>query len=267
MSAALLDVVPLWALFLALVVASLLIDECGFRFGRRRAGRAEKESDAIVGSMVAAELGLLAFLLAFTFGIGASRFEARRQIMLDEANAIGTTYLRAAMLSTPEREDARRLLKEYVDVRIEAATGTPLDEVIRRSEAIHGRLWTDAVTAAARDVRSVPVGLFIQSLNDVIDLHAKRVTAVLRSRMPIVIWGVLFAVALLSFLAMGYQAGLTRASRSPAVVLIALTFSAVVWLVADLDRPGQGFLRVTQQPMIDLRNSMDHEPSSSPGLP
>ena len=156
MSAALLDVVPLWALFLALVVASLLIDECGFRFGRRRAGRAEKESDAIVGSMVAAEFGLLAFLLAFTFGIGASRFEARRQIMLDEANAIGTTYLRAAMLSTPEREDARRLLKEYVDVRIEAATGTPLDEVIRRSEAIHGRLWTDAVTAAARDATIRP---------------------------------------------------------------------------------------------------------------
>jgi hypothetical protein len=183
--------------------------------------------------MVAAELGLLAFLLAFTFGIGASRFEARRQIMLDEANAIGTTYLRAAMLSTPEREDAQRLLKEYVDVRIGAATGTPLDEVIRRSEAIHRRLWTDAVTAAARDVRSVPVGLFIQSLNDVIDLHAKRLTAVLRSRMPIVVWGVLFAVALLSFFAMGYQAGLTRAGRSPAVVLIALTFSAVVWLVAD----------------------------------
>lgn len=190
------------------------------------------------------------------------------EIMLDEANAIGTTYLRAAMLSAPEREDARRLLKEYVDVRIGAATGTTsLDEVIRRSEAIHGRLWTDAVTAAARDVRSVPVGLFIQSLNEVIDLHAKRLTAVLRSRMPIVVWGVLFAVALLSFFAMGYQAGLTRARRSPAVVLIALSFSAVVWLVADLDRPGEGFLRVTQQPMIDLRNSMDHEPSSSAGLP
>jgi len=75
--------------------------------------------------MVAAELGLLAFLLAFTFGIGASRFEMRRQILIDEANAIGTTYLRAAMLPTPQREDARRLLKEYVDVRIGGATGTP----------------------------------------------------------------------------------------------------------------------------------------------
>jgi hypothetical protein len=267
MSAVPLDVVPLWALFLALVAASLLIDEYGFRFGRRRAGHAEKESDAIVGSMVAAELGLLAFLLAFTFGIGASRFEMRRQIMLDETNAIGTTYLRAAMLPTAERDDVRRLLKEYVDVRIGAAMGTPLDEVIRRSETIHEHLWTDAVAAAAQDERSVPVGLFVQSLNDVIDLHAKRVTAVIRSRMPLVVWGVLFAVALLSFLAMGYQAGLTRANRSPAVVLIALTFAAVIWLVADLDRPGQGFLRVTQQPMIDLRNSMDDKPSSSARLP
>src|SRR5215510_14417765 len=93
-----LDVLPLWALFLVLLVGNLLLDEFGFRFGRLRARRTEKESDAAVSAIVASELGLLAFMLAFSFGIAASRFDLRRTTVLNEANAIGTAYLRAAML-------------------------------------------------------------------------------------------------------------------------------------------------------------------------
>src|SRR5690349_2975430 len=94
-----LDVLPLWALFMALLLGNLLLDECGFRIGRLRAARrTERESDAAVGTIVTAELGLLAFLLAFSFQIVVSRFDVRRHVLLDEANAIGTSYLRAAML-------------------------------------------------------------------------------------------------------------------------------------------------------------------------
>src|SRR5262245_30826505 len=97
-SSAPLDVLPLWALCVALLVGNLLFGECGFRLGRLRARRTNKESDATVGAIVAAELGLVAFLLTFTFGIVVTRFDLRRQVLLNEANAIGTTYLRAAML-------------------------------------------------------------------------------------------------------------------------------------------------------------------------
>ena len=76
-------------------------------------------------------------------------------------------------------------------------------------------------------------------------------------------WIVLFAVGFLSFFAIGYQAGLTRASRSPTAIVLAMTFVSVIWLVADLDRPGEGFLRVSQQPMIDLRKMMDGAPAAS----
>jgi hypothetical protein len=178
-----LDVLPLWALLISLLVGILLMHECGFRFGRMRGRHAEqKESDSSVGGIVAAELGLFAFLLAFSFGIAASPFDLRRQVLLDEANAIGTTYLRTAMLPEMQRAPARRLLREYVDVRLAAASGAPIDEALRRAEAIHRELWTEAVGAAGQDPRSVPTGLFIQSLNELIDLHAKRVLASLRNR-------------------------------------------------------------------------------------
>jgi hypothetical protein len=254
------DVLPLWALFMALLIGNLLFDECGFRLGRLRAGRTQKESDAAVGTIVTAELGLLAFLLAFSFGIVVSRYDVRRHVLLDEANAIGTAYLRAAMLPDTQRASIRHLLREYTDVRILATTGAPIDQVLRRSEEIHQQLWTEAIAAAGHDARSVPTGLFIQSLNEVIDLHAARLMAALRSRMPLPVWIVLFAVGFLSFFTMGYQAGLTRATRSPATIVLALTFVSVIWLVADLDRPSEGFLDVSQQPMIDVRRMMDSAP-------
>ena len=177
------DVLPLWALFVALLIGNFLLEECGFRLGRLRAGRTQKESDATVGAIVAAELGLLAFLLAFSFGIAASRFDLRRHVLLDEANAVGTAYLRAAMLPEAQGASIRHLLREYTDVRLQATTGTPIDQVLRRSEGIHQQLWTEAVAAAGHDARSVPTGLFIQSLNEVIDLHASRIMAALRNRM------------------------------------------------------------------------------------
>jgi len=255
-----LDVLPLWALFMALLLGNLLLDECGFRVGRLRARRTQKESDAAVNTIVTAELGLLAFLLAFSFQIVVSRFDVRRHVLLDEANAIGTSYLRAAMLPDTQGASIRHLLREYTDVRIQATTGASLDQVLRRSEKIHQQLWTEAVAAAGHDARSVPTGLFIQSLNEVIDLHAARVMAALGSRMPLIVWIVLFAVGFLSFFTMGYQAGLTRTSRSTATIVLALTFVSVIWLVADLDRPGEGVLGVSQQPMIEVRRMMDTPP-------
>src|SRR6516162_6932392 len=114
-----LDYIPLWALVGSTVVLTFLAVEAGFRVGRWRQRRAEHERETPVGAIAAAILGLLAFLLAFTFGMAASRFENRRKLVLDEANAIGTTYLRAALVPEPHRTQIRTLLRDYVDVRLE----------------------------------------------------------------------------------------------------------------------------------------------------
>ena len=128
------DVVPLWAVFFGTLASILLLVELGHRIGRWRRARSQGEKEAPVGGMVTAELGLLAFLLAIAFSLAANRFEDRRAVLLDEANAIGTCYLRAAMLPEPHRTEVRRMLREYVDVRLAGARGHWVQDAIRRSE-------------------------------------------------------------------------------------------------------------------------------------
>ena len=255
MQGGLLDALPLWGLFLAIVALVLISIEGGYRLGNYRRSRSNTEKEAPVGAMVGSTLGLLAFFLAFTFGFAADRFDTRRQVLLDEANAIGTAYLRAGMLPD-RREEIRVLLRDYVDTRLNAAQSGRIAEGIRRSEQLQEQLWTQAVALGETHPTSIVVGLFVQSLNEVIDLHAKRVAVGVRNRIPGVIWVALFAIAVLSLTAMGYHAGLAATSRSPAVLVVAFTFSAVIGVIADLDRPQDGFLRTSQQAMIDLQQSM-----------
>jgi hypothetical protein len=252
---ALIDHLPLWLFLPLTTVVALLSVEAGYRLGGFRRPHSPEEKESTVGSMVGATLGLLAFMLAFTFGLAGSRFEDRRQVLLSEANAIGTTYLRAAMLPEPMRTEAQNLLREYVDVRLEAVQPGKLEQAISKSEELQNKLWSVAVAATEKD-RSPITGLFVESLNEVIDVHAKRVMAGVRSRVPGMIWVVLYLLAILAMLMIGYHEGLTKSRRSIAVIALVLGFSSVLYLIADLDRPVQGTLRVSQQAMIDLRRSM-----------
>ena len=255
-SAGPLDLLPIWGVFLATVAVVLLAVEGGFRLGQYRRRRSEQEDRPPVGEMVAATLALLAFMLAFTFGLAASRFDVRRGLVIDEANAIGTTYLRAGLLPEPHRSDVRSLLREYVDVRLEAVQPGKLSRSIGRSEELHARLWAHAVAVGEKNPGSIVVGLFIASLNEVIDLHAKRLALGVRNRIPGTIWAALYFVAIIGTSVMGYHAGLAGSGRSLAILPLVLAFSVVITLIADLDRPQEGFLRVGQQPMIDLQRTM-----------
>jgi hypothetical protein len=254
---ALLDHLPLWALYVATLAIVLLSIEAGFRLGRRRIRTREREKESSVGEMVGASLGLLALLLAFTFGFAASRFETRRQVFLDEVNAIGTAYLRAALLPESDRTDTRNLLRHYLDIRIEAVRSGKIEEAIRQSEELQASLWTRAVVLGQKNPTSIVIGLFVQSLNDLIDLHTKRVAAGLRSRIPGVIWFVLYAITILAMGEMGYHTGLAGKRRPLAIPAVALAFAAVILLIADLDRPREGLIQVNQQSMAELRKMME----------
>ena len=192
-----------------------------------------------MGAVVGATLGLLAFLLAFTFGMAASRYDTRRQLVLQEANAIGTTYLRAEMLPEPQRSEIRNLLREYAALRVGGVSSIMTPRVMAQSGALHDRLWADAVAVGAQSPNSIVVGLFIQSLNEMIDLDATRVTAG-RSRIPDTIWLALYLVTILTMAAMGYQFGLTGEHSWPVTILLTLVFTTVILLIADLDRPQAG---------------------------
>lgn len=249
----LLDSWPLWLIYVVTVLLLLLSVEIGRRLGLRRRTAEDKESS--IGPMVGTMLGLLAFLLAFTFGLAASRFDARKSLVLSEANAVGTTYLRAAMLPAPHDTVNRALLREYVDVRVEGVLSNQVEAALIRSEELQQELWTEAVSLKQEGYDTPLTGLYVASLNEVIDLHAMRIAAG-RNRIPGIIWLTLYAVAILAMGSMGYQAGLTGARNLGMLIIVVLVFSTVMVLIADLDRSQQGLISVSQQAMIDLQNSM-----------
>lgn len=255
-----LDGVPLWCIFSLAVLISLLAIESGYRLGRWRHEHAAGEKDAPTGAMVGAVLALLAFMLAFTFSLAASRFDARRMTILEESNAIGTAYLRTRLLPVPERNETASLLREYVDVRISSVEQRKIAEGVARSEELHEELWSRAMTAAEKNPNSIMTGLFIQSLNDVIDLHSKRLLIGVRSRVPQIIWIGLLSLSLIGMASIGYQAGLSLTRRSPAMLFLAVAFAGVLYLIVDLDRVGDGFLKVSQQSMADLQKTMQSGP-------
>ena len=252
-----LDRFPLGALMLFTVIIVLLSIECGHRLARFRPIRDQKTHEVPVGTMVGAVLGLLAFMLAFTFGFASSRFEDKKMVLIEESNAIGTAYLRAATMPEPITGETRNILREYVDVRLEYALGKKTDEAITRSQQLHDLLWLQSLAAAKNN--NSPVGaLFIQSINDVIDLHTKRLGVGLRNRVPDVIWVVLYSLIIVSMLGIGYQCGLMGGRRSLASLPLVFAFSAVLLLIIDLDRPGEGLLEINQQSMIDLKKSVSN---------
>lgn len=256
MSAEPLDAVPLPTLLVIATGLLWLALEGGYRFGQWRKSHAADEREQPVGAMVASILGLVALVLGFTFSLVATRFDARRMGVLEEANAIGTTLLRTNFLPESQQVESARLLREYVNLRIEGVQQRDrTGQYVSKSEALHASLWAQANSAGKRKGDSILTGLYIQSLNQVIDLHATRLLA-MRSRVPLVLWVSLCFLSTLGMGSVGYQSALAATRRSPAMLALVLAFATVLYLIVDLDRGQEGLFRVSQQPMLDLQKSI-----------
>jgi len=250
------DALPLWALFLLTVLMALLAAEGGYRLGLAWRERRPEEKEGAIGTMTGATLGLLAFLVAFVTSMAVSRFDNRRQLVIDEADSIGTTWLRAGYLDEPYRTEIRDLLRDYVDIRIHLPNLARLAEVRSRSEQIHGELWSRAEAVALQNPDSTTAALFISSLNDTIDLHTKRLIALTAGRLPETILIGIFLVAFLAMALLGFQNSFHGKRSEIALVGLVLVFSLLILLIIDLDRPNEGLLRVSQQAMIDLQQQL-----------
>lgn len=247
---------PLWSVFLASIVLCLAAVVMGTRLGRLSLLRnKKKEPDGPLGSIVGGLSALLAFILGFSFSMTASRFDTRKQLVLDQANALGTTYLRAALVPESPGLEIRQLLREYTDVLVEAKI-TNVDSALSQIDSLHGQLWNQTKSLVNQDMDSEVRSLFICSLNEVIDLHQMRKTIGLDRRIPGIVWVVLFLLTLLVMLAIGYQVAMSGARRMYGTPVLAMAFSLVILMIADIDRPGEGFMGVSQQPLIDTLESM-----------
>ena len=254
----LLDSLPVVAIFVLFVIVSLLCYEGGFRVGRWWQERTPGEQEGPTGMIVGSILALLAFLLAVTMSMASDRFDTRRAIVLDEANSIGTTYLRAGYLPEPASSQIRQLLREYVPLRIIVtdAKAADLAADIARSTEILTQVWTISEEVAKTTDQGDLVSLYLDSLNETIDLNETRVTAGLYARVPETILLLLIVGSVLGIGMVGYSAGLTERRSLISAVVLAIALGAVIMILVDLDRPREGFIQVSQQPLIDLQRQI-----------
>jgi hypothetical protein len=251
----LLDSLPILAVFALFVLVTMACYEGGFRIGRWWQERTPGEQEGPTGMLVGSILALLAFLLAVTMGMASDRFDTRRAIVLNEANAIGTTYLRAGYLPEPASSEIRELLREYVPLRIVLTDSDDVEADVAHSVAIQAQIWAIAENVARTTEQGDLTALFIESLNDTIDLHEARITA-RNGRVPETVVLLLVGGSALSLGMVGFSAGLTKRRSLASAVVLVLALGAVIMVVVDLDRPREGFIQVSQQPLIDVQRQI-----------
>jgi len=247
--------IPLWAVFFLTLLLVLVSVESGYQLASRK-HRSEVEKEAPVGAMVAALLGLLAFLLAFMFSMTVDKFFDRRVAQLNEVNAIRTVYLQASVIPEPHRTEVRNILRNYVDERLYWA-GVRTDPPIKTADELLDELWIH--TAAVGQNSSDVIAEFISSVNQVIALRTERLALRERSYLPDALWAGLYVLAFLALGVMGYHCGVAGTARSPVMLVIAIGFSLVIMMIADIERPDQGFITAPQQIMIELRDWMPRQ--------
>ena len=242
------------ALLLLLCLQAAL--ECGYRMGRRGRRRDPSET-AQSGTLQGSILGLLALLLGFSFAASSARFTARQELVVQEANAIGTAFYRADLLPEPQRGTLRELLLEYARARVSwygEFDSRRADAEARLSGALHAQLWDTALRGLERAPQASL--LVVPALNAMYDVHSAHLAAV-RRHLPGILLAVLGGCSLVAIATVGYGCGLTGRRNTTFTVPLAVLVASVLWLVIDLDYPRAGLVRITQDPLLDALAAME----------
>lgn len=253
-----LDQFPLWVIFIGTILVVLLASEVGFRLGLwLQAKYPGLGKSSMTGPLIGGMLGLLAFLQALTFGAAVGQHIDRKEMVVTEANAIGTAYLRAGFLDESDMSVSRDLLREYIEVRLTPQADPSLfDSALARSEEIHAQLWSIVEENVQQGKESAIMALYAGAINEVIDVHTLRLTAGER-RLPIGLVGLLYLALILSFGLLGLASS-DDGKRIPpqTILLFALVFILTMMLILDLNSPLSGLVTVTQEALEDLLRSL-----------
>jgi hypothetical protein len=215
--------------------------------------RAPRPQAAEIGTLTGAALGLVALLLSFSFAIALARYDVRRTMVLEEANALGSTANFALMLPEAAQKPILGLLRQYTEIRASLGVQydpTQFDRDIARSVALQGQLWQQAVVATAAAPQSLPAYRFVNSLNEVNNIHERRITA-LRYHVPSAVLLMLVAVTMVAMGFTGYNDGVGGARRRVPNLIMSVTVAVLIMLVIDLDRPARGLIHVPVQALLD----------------
>jgi hypothetical protein len=251
----------LWLILFAIILGTTAL---GLVLGHRMHHGSQHLREPF-GVLQAALLGLVGLLLAFGLALAVGRYESRRAAVVDDANAIGTTYLRAQTLAEPIRTESLELLKRYADSSIRLSRSVPSSDGERRAiadgEKLQRQLWALAGRALADAPTASAPRLYVETLNEMIDMQTVRVAA-LNNRVPgavlaVEVIGAAVALGLLAF----YLALLGRGVLP--VLLAAGMVTTLLLVTFDLDRPTRGLIRVPSAPLLNVRASMTVPPAAA----
>lgn len=257
-----------FALSSVLLVAVLLVlivgaAGCGLLLGRSLREKKESVSESF-GVLQAALLGFMGLILAFGLSLAIGRYDIRRQAVVDDANAIGTTYLRAQTLAEPVRSRSLALLVRYTDVELRLSHVVPgstaASRTVAQGSVLQRQLWSLAAQAVQQQPVATAPRLYEDSLNAMIDEQTVRVAG-LSNRIPteVVLLEIIGAAIALGLL--GLHVGVLGRGMV-AVLLAAAMVAMLLYVIFDLDRPTRGLIQVPDTPLIQLRASMDLPPAA-----
>ncbi|HPN25499.1 MAG TPA: hypothetical protein PLR20_03735 [Syntrophales bacterium] len=246
-----------WIAF-GLILAMLGVMYTGWRIGKKLRGGPTRPAN--VGAIEGAVFALLGLLIAFTFSNGISRFEDRRQLIVEEANYIGTAYLRIDLLPQEAQPEMRNLFRSYLDSRLEVYRHIP-DLKAAKTELdlgaqIQQRIWRHAIDQC-KDQPAPCMMLLLPALNSMIDITTSR-TAMSQFHPPMIVFILLIIFSLVAALLAGYgMAGATPSWLH--IIAFSLAMAMTVYVILDVEYPRIGFIRIehADQVLIDLRNSMN----------
>lgn len=246
--------------FLVMTIGYLL----GKRHGRQAPLAEKREKTA--GTITAAMLALLGFMLAITLSMSDSRFENRRKLVIDEANAISTSSLRAQTIGGVHGTEIVRLLKEYTRLRLDffeaGEDQNRLQTIYGKTSALQGRIWEHA-SAIAGSAPNPITGLLLSSLNETFDLATSR-RWIFEVRTPPYIIKLLVVISLLSMGMIGYYFGICGVYHPILAGLLFLAVTFIILLIMDLDRPRSGNIKPEQSPLTWLIVEKKHQAPVGP---
>ncbi len=258
---ALLDSLPLLVIGVSLVAGFMLASELGHRVQRRfgraaaaaRKGSKEKDEEtADEGQVLGTALLLLALLLGFTFSIALSRYDARRVLVVKEANDIGTAWLRAGLVGNPAGHALQDKLRDYAATRVAQGEGAVAYAALRtRGSALRNQIWALTAAATAPERSTAQSASLVAAVNSVIDTASER-EAELDARVPARVITLLIVYSAVSAFLLGYVLGGYGARHRPVTLLLFVLLAMTIDLILDLDRPQAGSIRISQGAMTAL---------------
>jgi hypothetical protein len=246
---------------LGLFVGMMVLLEIGRRIGVRYVAEDPEHATEGVGPLAGAVFGLMGLLLAFTFSGAAARYDVRREQIVQEANAIGTAYLRVDLLPSAAQPALRDKFRRYVDSRL-ATYRKVSDTAAFAAESANGarlqnEIWKDAV-AACRDVSPAATQLMTTALNEMIDITTTRFAA-RWMHPPVIVFAMLYAVTLVSALLAGYDTAVSKRPSRVHTIGFAIVISLAVYVIMEIELPRIGMIRLDafDQLLVDVRRTMD----------